>query len=111
MKCKQSILREFIIIICNSNLYTIIYTAYIYVLFFGFFLFTADLKQDRLTPKCLLYDGHPYLLLKCPSLIIIGNFFVGKCKLIFYTGTLKQKIKIAILKIIKRFAMVAIVFC
>ncbi len=38
-KCKQSILREFIIIICNSSLYTIIYTAYIYVLCFSFFFF------------------------------------------------------------------------
>ncbi len=103
-KFKQSILREFIIIICNSNLYTIIYTAYICIVFYLFF--TADLEQDRLTPKCLLYDGYSYLLLKCPSVIIIitiiGKIIVGKCKLIFYTGTLKQKIKIAILKIIKQ---------
>ncbi len=103
-KCKQSILREFIIIICNSNLYTIIYTANICTVFF--FFFTSDLEQDRLTPKCLLYDGYSYLLLKCPSVIIIitiiGKIIVGKCKLIFYTGTLKQKIKIAILKIIKQ---------
>ncbi len=101
-KCKQSILREFIIIICNSNLYTIMYTAYICTVFF----FTADLEQDRLAPKCLLYDGYSYLLLKCPSVIIIitiiGKNIVGKCKLIFYTGPLKQKIKIAILKIIKQ---------
>ncbi len=58
------------------------------------FFFTADLEQDRLTPKCLLYDGHSYLLLKCPSVIIIitiiGKIIVGKCKLIFYTGTLGQ---------------------
>ncbi len=105
-KCKQSILREFIIIICNSNLYTIIYTANICTGVFFFFFFTSDLEQDRLTPKCLLYDGYSYLLLKCPSVIIIitiiGKIIVGKCKLIFYTGTLKQKIKIAILKIIKQ---------
>ncbi len=75
------------------------------VLVFLFF-FTADLEQDRLIPKCLLYDGYSYLLLKCPSVIIIitiiGKIIVRKCKLIFYTGTLKQKIKIAILKIIKQ---------
>ncbi len=101
-KCKQSILREFIIICDFKSVHNNIHSIYMYC----FIFFTADLEQDRLTPKCLLYNGYSYLLLKCPSVIIIitiiGKIIVGKCKLIFYTGTLKQKIKIAILKIIKQ---------